>query len=122
MMVDVTIVAFLTLNGVVHVGEIPALDYPQVVHRQPSCAATGRATVTVPAVTHIICADAGKFYGACPAVAIRPWGYTCNYLLRVAECQDGSVTFPQSRVEGITPMLDTIEQAITYCDLVAQET
>lgn len=118
MMAAVNIVAFLTCDGVVHVGEIPTLGYPQVVHHTPVPPVV-HATVTVPAVTHVICSDAGKFYGAHPAGVIHRYGDTCNYLLRVDECRAGSVVFPHSRVEGITPMFDTVEQAIAYCDLVS---
>lgn len=121
MIADIDIVAFLTCDGVVYVGEIPTLDCPQVVYHTPVPPVV-RATATVTAITHVICYAAGKFYGARPAGVIWRNGDICNYLVAVDDCLNGSVSLPHSRVEGITPMFDTVEQAITYCDLVTQET
>lgn len=114
MIENIHVVAFLTCDGVVHVGEIPTLGYPQVVYHAN--------TVTVPAVTQLVCSSAGRFYGVSPAWAAAPHRRTHNYVLVLDECLGGSVSFPHSHIGTSTPMFDTVEQAITYCDLVAQET
>ena len=119
MIENIHVVAFLTCDGVVHVGEIPTLGYPQVVHRQPPSTATGRANVTVPAVTCLICSAGGRFYGVAPHRATKLRNSVHNYVLVVDECRGGSVSLPHTHGAATTPEFDTVEQAIAYCDLVS---